>query len=74
VAESSPWFTSTGSNPETLKQVQTQPAHGREAGQDRLSTVTPGKAVLTRASDHLPRTMVRLRIKKLGSLLDHEGI
>lgn len=35
-----------------LKQAQTQPAHGREIGQEgRLSTVTPGRAVLTRTSD-----------------------
>lgn len=78
MAESSPWFTSTGSDPETLKQAQTQPAHIREVGQEgRLSTVTPGRAVLTRTSDHLPRAMVRLvqmRIKKLGSLIAHEGV
>lgn len=61
MAESSPWFTSTGSDPETLKQVQTQPAYGRDVGQeDRLSTVTLGRAVLTRASNHLLRATVRL--------------
>lgn len=78
MAESSSWFTSTGSDPETLKQVQTQLAHGREVGQeDRLSIVTPGRAGLTRDSGHLPRAMVSLvqmRIKKLGSLLAHEGV